>query len=446
LIDDDGDDESFLGSDAQLREFFGLDSEPEENDEGIDGSKFKPIPIETTAPSTNRRSKPPPIRNPLIQAPWQLIDEHPFDVSRLRVGKSIELRPQSGDTNYPQFLAIKQIARHRDTGEIVLHGLPINRVTALQGMVDGKLNEVYLELEEDMDDRRPLFEQAMMSVGLHEVFKLRNIKFTSAAFPELSFRDYTPLSCNSMTPEEYSTQKQLIKHTGVLVCRLVHITRYADAYERKDKARKGETILRRLCNRENPLSTIELVSTKEPLRKSSPAGSCQSKVAKIDYSSAFAGLGGDALGAMLAGLNVLAAFDQDEKSCLTFQKNFPRTLSYVQSANEMILIADTALPFSSIWHLSCPCQPWSAAHTRDGKNDWQNIEALFTVEPFLQKTKPLLVTLEQTAGIVSRHPAFFATLIRMLLSSGYNVRWKVVKFQEYGLASTRKRLIVYGVR
>jgi site-specific DNA-cytosine methylase len=34
----------------------------------------------------------------------------------------------------------------------------------------------------------------------------------------------------------------------------------------------------------------------------------------------------------------------------------------------------------------------------------------------------------------------------MVTSSGYNVRWKVVNFLDYGLAASRKRLIIIASR
>jgi len=51
-----------------------------------------------------------------------------------------------------------------------------------------------------------------------------------------------------------------------------------------------------------------------------------------------------------------------------------------------------------------------------------NEAALFSVQ-LLEKTKPRIVTLEETAGLLSRHKPYFFTLINTFLSLGYSVRW-----------------------
>jgi len=79
-------------------------------------------------------------------------------------------------------------------------------------------------------------------------------------------------------------------------------------------------------------------------------------------------------------------------------------------------------------HLSCPCQYFSAAHTKDGKNDDDNRAALFITQLMLEKCKPRMHTQEQTIGIVQRHPAFFAALINLIVSGESQHRKRVIIF------------------
>jgi DNA (cytosine-5)-methyltransferase 1 len=96
-------------------------------------------------------------------------------------------------------------------------------------------------------------------------------------------------------------------------------------------------------------------------------------------------------------------------------------------------------------HLSCPCQCFSAAHTHAGKNDDDNIAALFITQAMLEKCEPRMHTQEQTISIVQRHPASFAALINLIVSAGrYNVRWRCVKFLGDGLSQHRKRVIIFA--
>lgn len=99
--------------------------------------------------------------------------------------------------------------------------------------------------------------------------------------------------------------------------------------------------------------------------------------------------------------------------------------------------------FVDVLHLSPPCQVWSPVHTVPGQNDKQNFASLFACEELLKKSKPRMVTLEQTFGIL--HPKFsqaFNSLIQMFTFYGYSVSWQLVEFQRWGLAQSRKRLII----
>jgi DNA (cytosine-5)-methyltransferase 1 len=342
------------------------------------------------------------------------------------------------------FLAVKHIAQHAVTGEVILRGLQLDRNTST-GMISNQLNEVSMMFEEDLDDSRPLPEQCMIECRLDEVVKIRAVKYTHLDFPQVSFRSHTYLDKDTMSQDEYRTQRRYVRDNCELVCRNVVITQFRNAQDRKAN-RKVETTLRRLVDGENPtISSIpqatvreqwsRLLTTYRPSLRPTPT-----------YNTGFAGAGGDACGASEAGFAIPAAFDHDEAACRTFQLNFPQTVSYVHAAHDMIRLEDDAIPFASVWHLSCPCQTWSSAHTNPGKNDDANSAQLFTVMHMLRKTKPTVITLEQTAGIVGRHAAYFATLINQVVCCGYNVRWTIVNFKAYGLPSSRNRLIVFGAK
>lgn len=304
-----------------------------------------------------------------------------------------------------------------------------------------------MTLQAEDDDPRPLYEQAMVQYDLQEVTKIRQIKFTDEAFPALSFRSQTYLS-SKMPEAEYEIQREIVKTSSVLVCRYALILRYKNAQARKEKKRPaGE--LRRIYEGEDPTKDAAPRTKKTPPR-ATPAFSRPVKRPIHSYSSGFCGCGGDAYGAHLAGFRINAGWDKDETVAATFQLNLPQALAYVKSATDMINLADGALPFSTVWHLSCPCQTWSPAHPRKGRldteKDVENASALFSVEHFLDRAKPTIATFEQTSGLVSHHPEFFSAFINQIISSGYNVRWKVVNFLDYGNPSSRKRLIVFAAR
>lgn len=96
-----------------------------------------------------------------------------------------------------------------------------------------------------------------------------------------------------------------------------------------------------------------------------------------------------------------------------------------------------------ILHLSPPCQVFSPVHTRAGQNDQQNFDSLFACDALVYAARPRIITLEQTFGIL--HPKFeaaFNSLIQTFTSYGYSVSYQIVEFHRYGLAQTRRRLII----
>ena len=98
---------------------------------------------------------------------------------------------------------------------------------------------------------------------------------------------------------------------------------------------------------------------------------------------------------------------------------------------------------ADILHISPPCQYFSPAHTRNAAHDDENIFALFSCCELVKKTKPRLITLEQTFGMVhERHSIYFNALLNDFTRLGYSVRWKIVKLCTWGLPQDRKRLII----
>ncbi|KAK8212911.1 hypothetical protein M8818_003076 [Zalaria obscura] len=137
---------------------------------------------------------------------------------------------------------------------------------------------------------------------------------------------------------------------------------------------------------------------------------------------------------------LVCAFDRNPDAVATYRANFRRTRIFCQDATAFITSAAGRLV--DVLHISPPCQPWSPAHTIDGKDDAANIASLFTVSELIQKLRPRIVTIEQTAGLLQRHPVFFHTLIRQLTDHGYGISWQIIQCLGYGNPSVRKRLLM----
>jgi DNA (cytosine-5)-methyltransferase 1 len=146
----------------------------------------------------------------------------------------------------------------------------------------------------------------------------------------------------------------------------------------------------------------------------------------------------------MAGLKLMYGVDFNPVCCSTLRANFPEIKVFEKWAHEFATMED---PYGELrvdmLHLSPPCQVFSPVHTRLGKGDDMNFASLFAVEELIKKTRPRMVTLEQTFGILhERFGQAFNSLIRMFIDVGFSTSWQVIKFQNFGLAQSRKRLII----
>ena len=163
---------------------------------------------------------------------------------------------------------------------------------------------------------------------------------------------------------------------------------------------------------------------------------------RYTFGDCFCGAGGMSRGAVNAGLRIAWGFDFSLPACKSYQLNFFGTPIYHVSANEFSNCKRDLKV--DICHLSPPCQFFSPLHTSIGKNDELNTASLFAIEALLKKTKPRVVTLEETAGLVKigLHREYFNAVINMFTSQGFSVRWKVLCCADYGVPQQRKRLVI----
>ena len=160
---------------------------------------------------------------------------------------------------------------------------------------------------------------------------------------------------------------------------------------------------------------------------------------KYTFGDAFCGVGGMSRAADMAGLFVKWGVDKDEAAIQAYQLNFPTASSYHSTVDELLLNLKKSI-LVDVLHLSPPCQPYSPAHTRDGKNDELNEAALFSIDKFLEVSRPRYATVEQTYGII--HHELLPGLLSPFLDRGFSVKYKVLHGAEYGVPQTRRRLIV----
>lgn len=189
-----------------------------------------------------------------------------------------------------------------------------------------------------------------------------------------------------------------------------------------------------------PVSRASLKQRRKPVHNLNAVGNCfPSTVRQYTFGDSFCGAGGMSRAAYQSGLHIKYAFDCNKHACNSYELNFPGTDLHCLWAHEFVgTDVDCKV---DIAHLSPPCQFFSDAHTMIGKDDEMNTASLFAVGELLKKSKPRVVTLEQTFGIVLRakHQGYLNALIQVFTSNGFSIRWRLLHCADYGLPQMRLR-------
>ncbi|KAL9580101.1 MAG: hypothetical protein Q9212_004691 [Teloschistes hypoglaucus] len=212
----------------------------------------------------------------------------------------------------------------------------------------------------------------------------------------------------------------------------------------KDQDSQTDTTLeggRRNSSRtEFPVSRASSKQRRKPVHNLNAVGNCSpSTVRQYLFGDSFCGAGGMSRAAYQSGLHIKYAFDCNKHACNSYELNFPITDLHCLWAHEFVgTDVDCKV---DIAHLSPPCQFFSDAHTVMGKDDEMNTASLFAVGELLKKSKPRVVTLEQTFGIVLRakHQGYLNALIQVFTSNGFSIRWRLLHCADYGLPQMRLR-------
>lgn len=460
-------------------------------------------------------------------------DSVSFGFVTLTPGMTPEL--QDGD-----FLRIKHIVRDltidRPTQAVYLHGKRLRRCRKVENMLQKKLNELCMLVEDDLTDSRPAEQQELVKIPLEDVICVREVIFTNLLFPALSFRqtglcyrsalaieEQAVLVCRWKYTTEYDTppgrsngyvvqraltrlsddecdpnrgksdvllrrdwrmiaqekedtkQKQALKALAKegsvssvpsLTAHMVDLT----VDDRSPVPKKRSRDIIEIDSSDDDMEIIETTKTIKrktrdgvyerrkvttesfkPSRRSTSTGTLlgippqqQQLVVKLKYTygDMCAGAGGTTRGAMMAGLNFAWVLDHWDRACDTQRRNFPGGTVLEMDIHEYCT-TEMEVRLVDVLHISFPCQPHSPIHTREGRNDGANMAAGYSAVPILLKSRPRVITLEQTPGIMTHRGGWhFRALINQLTSVNYSVRWKIMNFAEYGNSQPRKRLII----
>ncbi|MDR1033250.1 MAG: DNA cytosine methyltransferase [Bifidobacteriaceae bacterium] len=159
--------------------------------------------------------------------------------------------------------------------------------------------------------------------------------------------------------------------------------------------------------------------------------------------SLFFGAGGLDLGFQNAGFDTIWANEYDWLICNTIELNFPNMELDRRSIRD---IEADEIPDSDGIIGGPPCQSWSEAGSGRGINDNRG-RLFFDYIRILKHKQPKFFVVENVPGILApRHRTAFSNFINEFRDAGYNVVYKLVNANDFGVPEDRKRVIIVGVR
>lgn len=161
----------------------------------------------------------------------------------------------------------------------------------------------------------------------------------------------------------------------------------------------------------------------------------------MKLASLFTGAGGLDLGFKKAGFSVVWANEYDPTIWETFEHNFPETALDKRS---VVDVPASEIPFAEGIIGGPPCQSWSEAGAGRGINDKRG-QLFFEYIRILKEKQPLFFLAENVSGILlPRHREAFNQILKQFEDVGYNVSYKLLNANDYGVPQDRLRVIIIG--
>ncbi|KAK2785686.1 hypothetical protein FQN53_007473 [Emmonsiellopsis sp. PD_33] len=362
-----------------------------------------------------------------------------------KAGKSVELHDGT-------FLRIQEVVRDvGGDGGVSLRGLRLKRQEEMDGLLPIHINELCWVIDMSPEEAEAGLTTNTDEVKLSEVKRLRIIHLTNALFSDTTYNDGFANDNERLEEGHLFCRFKYIQVWTTTTSRKVRIIEQvilalssdeADSgfathsetlqYDWRGKTRLGGSSV----HQETSAAVIDL---SQSLATEVPATS--KTVARYTFGDSFCGAGGISCGASQAGLAIKWAFDKCVNAMNTYRLNFPTAIGETSDVADF-LTNPLVFLLVDILHLSPPCQTFSPAHTIAAATDEANEACIFALRELISKSKPRIVTMEETAGLVNRHSEFLFATIHTFVEFGYSVRWKVVNCADYGVPQTRERVII----
>ncbi|MXX92883.1 MAG: DNA cytosine methyltransferase [Chloroflexi bacterium] len=163
-----------------------------------------------------------------------------------------------------------------------------------------------------------------------------------------------------------------------------------------------------------------------------------------EFASLYCGAGGLDLGFIAAGFRCIAAFDADAMAVATYNRNLGCHASTVDLRSCDPDVA-TALKCADLVLAGPPCQGFSTAGRNDPEDE-RNLH-LQRVAELAAGSAAKVVVIENVKGLLgAKYRTQLDSCLGTLRESGFEVSCRLFDFSEYGVAQTRRRVIILGTR
>jgi len=162
----------------------------------------------------------------------------------------------------------------------------------------------------------------------------------------------------------------------------------------------------------------------------------------IEAIDLFCGAGGLTHGLEQAGINVTAGYDIDPACCYPYQAN--NVAQFIEQDICEINSADILNHYSSksikILAGCAPCQPFSKYTQHLSKDKDKRWSLLYSFADLVKKVQPDLITMENVPDI--KYHQVYKDFENTLKQQGYFIESQIVFCPDYGIAQSRKRLVL----